>query len=546
MSSLLPLAATPEPLFLVSWIKPILLLALFAGWGRVVSRLDEDAAYFFLKRRLWGAIHMGTGAFALLIALGIPLFWVSAPLALLIMAGEVGAYVLVRNKMVSEKDRWTFDPASFMKTYEKRREAAVQAKAPVKLIGKDDKPLDIPVGDHPQAHAFQFFTETLEFAVPRSAQKVEFTVAKESAGLKVWLDGVEYPQKAPEPKLALEVINFLKQQTGMDVNEVRRKQTGKLWVQVEGYGRHLLEMTSIGTTRSISLTFELDPDRRGEIPFDFMGFSAEQKAEMKTLVNGLNRVVLVSTPPQQGSSTLLYGMVRMHDAYTNTLMVYERAKQVDIDGAKHVQYPEGGNEQINSTFRALLRAEPNVLILPGGVLDPAMARAILEDAENIRFYVPIPAKDTFAAVQAWQAACGDPKRSAQALAGVVSARLVRRLCHTCRVPYQPDAEALRKMNLNPEKIGTLYKASGKVLARNAEEMCPDCLGVGYKGRVAAYEVMVLDDTARQMLADNRMDELRAHLRKHKMKTLQDSALHHVGEGITDVREVTRVLSAQVS
>lgn len=532
--------------FLVSVYKPVFAFALFAGWAAVAGHLDKDAEFFYYKRRLWSGVHMGAAALALLLLGVVPIFFLGLFLAFLVLAGSAAMYVILRNQVVQAKERWTLDPKSFLRKYEKGKQEKVQQKALVKLLNRDEGFMDLPTGSDLQAKAFQIFTETMEFAVPRNAQRVEFTVSKETADLRVWLDGVEYPQQAPEPKLALEVIGFLKEKSGMDVSETRRKQTGKLFVQVEGYGRHQLQVTSIGTTRSLSLTFEINPDKRSEIAFDFMGYSPDQKAALDALAQARARVVLIAVPPMQGGSAVLNGLIKKHDAYTRTIMIYERTQQIELDGAKHVRYPDNGtNEQINQEFARLLRAEPDVLVLPNGVLDPAMARAIVGEAENIRFYIPIAAKDTFSALQAWQSACGDAKQSAQAVAGVISARLVRRLCHTCRVSYQPDADALRKINLTLPQDGVLYKASGKVMVRDHEKSCPDCLGIGYKGRVGSYEVLALDDASRALLAGGRHDELRVHLRKAKMKTLQEAALVHVAAGITDVREVTRVLNATV-
>lgn len=542
----MPLSAAiaPHPEILVSVFKPLLAMAVFAAWAAAAGHVDKDAEFFYFHRRMWGGIHMGAVALALFLLCLVPLFAVGFLLALLVLGMDIGAYVFLRNKRVMPEQRWTWDYRSVLKKYENIKQEKIKEKASVKLMGKDEQVMDIPAGSELQIRAFKVFTETMEFAVPRNAQKVEFTVSKEAAELRVWLDGVEYPQQAPEPKLALEVINFLKVQSGMDVNEVRRKQTGKMFVQVEGHGRQQLQVTSIGTTRSISLTFEINVEKRSEVPFDFLGYTPDQRDAVLGLIGAPGRVVLVSVPPLNGGTTVLYSLVKKHDAYTNTIMVYERSSGVEVEGGKHVKYPETGtNEQINGVFSSLLRSEPNVMVLPNGVLDPAMARSILSEAPTVRFYVPVPAKDTFAALQAWQAACGDAKSSAEAVAGAISGQLLRRLCHTCRVSYQPDPEAMRKINLILPQDGVLYKASGKVQNRGNEQACPDCLGVGYKGRIGAYEVLALDDAGRSLLAAGRHDELRVYLRKSKMKTLQEAALAHVAAGITDVREVTRVLNA---
>jgi type II secretory ATPase GspE/PulE/Tfp pilus assembly ATPase PilB-like protein len=90
----------------------------------------------------------------------------------------------------------------------------------------------------------------------------------------------------------------------------------------------------------------------------------------------------------------------------------------------------------------------------------------------------------------------------------------------------------------------MYKHSGKVLVRDVEQPCPACLGLGYRGRTAVFEIMALDDQARALIAQNQMEALRTHLRKHKMLWLQEAGLFKAVEGATSIAEVTRVLAGK--
>ncbi|MEO1237933.1 MAG: hypothetical protein AAFX76_14205, partial [Planctomycetota bacterium] len=97
---------------------------------------------------------------------------------------------------------------------------------------------------------------------------------------------------------------------------------------------------------------------------------------------------------------------------------------------------------------------------------------------------------------------------------------------------------------SPDRVGELYRSSGKVLAKDKEILCPDCHGLGYRGRVAVFELMLIDDQAARYIAADEIDSLRLHLRKQKMLYLQESALTKVVDGITDIKEVTRVMSGK--
>src|SRR5690606_11908361 len=133
--------------------------------------------------------------------------------------------------------------------------------------------------------------------------------------------------------------------------------------------------------------------------------------------------------------------------------------------------------------------------------------------EDVRFYIGMTQGDTVTALRTWKKIVGEPHTATEHLGAVLAQRLVRRLCQTCRIAFTPDAEALRKLNLPVDKVSQLYKSSGKVQVRkDREEPCPTCFGIGYRGRVAIFEVMVLDPAARKLAAESNYDQLRAHLR----------------------------------
>jgi type II secretory ATPase GspE/PulE/Tfp pilus assembly ATPase PilB-like protein len=125
---------------------------------------------------------------------------------------------------------------------------------------------------------------------------------------------------------------------------------------------------------------------------------------------------------------------------------------------------------------------------------------------------------------------------------VLAQRLVRKLCLSCRAPFTPDPAALKKLNLPADRVGQLYRETGQVMIKDKPQQCPACMGMGFRGRVAVFETMVLDDEARKLIAAGQLDALRAHLRKQRMLWLQEAALARVVEGVTSIGEVQRALA----
>jgi len=533
-----------QPVFLMSIAKPILVLAVLGPWAWIVGRLDKDAGYFFLKREPWALIHIAAGIVAFGLMLVIPIFWIGWPLAMLILAGEIFGYVAYRNKQVPDGKKWdgkTF--ANISKKMDDRKADKAQERAQIKLIGKDEKMLDVPHGNDPRTPAFELFENMLVFAIPRGADLLHITLASDKATFVARIDGVRYAQQAPEPQLCMQLIEYLKEHAGLDTADRRKKQTGKMWVELDG-GNHVLELTTAGSTKALTLTIEVDPQGRLNIPIEHLGLLPNQKEMVQQLVTETSKVVIFASPPRCGTTTSLYAFLQEHDPYTSSVMTFEESIAFEVEGVNHNTFQEGASpEQIVDQFASLLRTDPDVMVV-SRVINTDMAKLIAQTAEDTRFYLPLPAKDTLSALKTWIKIVGDKRLAAESAAAFISQRMVRRLCHTCRAPYQPDAAALKKLNLPASRVGQLHKASGKVMLKDRPAPCPDCHGLCFRGRVGVFEIMLVDKQSAGYIASGEGERLLAHLRKQRMVYLQEAALSKVVEGISDIKEVTRVMGEQ--
>ncbi|MGB0767888.1 MAG: ATPase, T2SS/T4P/T4SS family [Phycisphaeraceae bacterium] len=533
-----------EPLFLMSIAKPVLMLIVLGGWAWLVGRLDKDAGFYYAKQDKWGLAHLGAGLVGFAVMLIVPIFWVGLFLGVLILVGEASAYVAYRNKVVPEDQRW--NPKDIVdqlsQRHEVERAARAQRQAKVNLIDSAGATMEVPHGDDPRTSAFELFQDMLVFAVPRKADRIEITVDAEKASFVVRIDGVRYAQPAPDRDLCVQLIDYLKENAGMDLAERRRKQAGKLAVEVEGYDQHTINLTTAGSTRALQLVIEFDLGDRHDIPLDELGLMPRQLKVLQELGQELSKVVIFASPPGTGATTTMYTMLGDHDPYTSSVMTFENKTPTVLEGVNHNLVPDGASkEKVYEAFSSHLRTDPNVMLVEQ-VVNTDMAKLIAQSAEDTRFYLPLPANDTRSALKLWIKIVGDQRLAAQSLGAIVSQRLTRRLCKTCRAPYQPDAAAMKKLNMTKENATHLYKVSGKIVVKDSESPCPDCHGLGYRGRVGVFEVMHVDREAASLIASGEGDRLKAHLRKQHMVYLQEAALSKVVEGVSDIKEVTRIMA----
>lgn len=533
-----------EPMVLMSIIKPVLMLVSLGGWAFLVGRLDKDAGFYYANQSQWGMAHMGVGALGFAVMLFVPIFWVGWFLGILILLGGSAGYIAYRNGKVPEEERWSpKDIVNEMsKKHERERGERAKAQAQAKFIDKSGAVMEVPHGEDPRTNAFELFQDMMVFAVPRGADRIDMTVDAEKASFVVRIDGVRFKQPAPDKDVCIKLIDYLKENAGMDLAERRRKQYGTLGIEVEGYDQHKLKLTTLGSTRSLQLVIEFDLENQHNKELDDLGLRPRQLEAIKNTIGGLTRVVIFANPPGVGTTTTMYAMMNKHDPYTSSVMTYERTSPFSMEGVNHNFIEDGAsNEQIVAQFASLMRTDPNVMLVEQ-LVSPEMAKLVAESAEDTRLYISLPAKDSFAALKLWIKVVGDKKLAAESLEMIVSQRLARRLCLTCRAPYQPDAAAMKKLNMSKEAATHLYKASGKVVVKEEQSPCQDCHGLGFKGRIGVFEVMPVDAEARKLIAAGEGERLKAHLRKQHMVYLQEAALAKVVEGVSDIKEVTRIMA----
>ncbi len=529
-----------QHVYLMSIVKPVFFILAVGGWAWVVAQLDKDAAFYYLKRHMFNLVQVGAAVLGFGVMLLVPIFWIGYPMGLLLLGGGIAGYVYYRNQQVPEAERWKLSLEGIRERRAAKKQEAMQRKATLVITTREGA-VPIPDPTDPDLPQYMALDELFNFALLRNAATLDLSVDAKQAKYRVTIDGVRYPQDAPEPAEAIKLIDYVKKVSGMDLEDRRKKQSAKMTVRVEGSGTHELELVSAGSTRGLQLHMRFDPTRHSEIPIGHLGLLPGQLESVRGLLHEPGKVVLVASAPHQGGYTTLYSLLREHDPYTASILTLEDDPLHELEGISHNTFPAGKPAaEFNDKLGALLRGDPNIVMV-GRLADPQTAKILAQSADEIRSYVPIAQEDTLAALRVWMKAVDDPRTVGEGLGAILAQRLVRRLCHTCRVAYSPDPAALKKLNLPADKVGELFRASGKVMDKDKEIVCPDCHGLGYRGRVGVFEVMIVDGPAAKYIAANELDTLRLHLRKQKMLYLQEAALAKVVDGTTDIKEVTRVM-----
>ncbi len=533
-------------LWLVSPYKPILTFIPFVAWAWVVATVyDKDAERFYLNRRAWNLAHLGVGVVALGAALFAPIFWIGWPIMLILLAVDLGVYVIYRNKSekVPEHQKWSLNLEDIKKRREQRDAQRRRASVSLEFRGPNGL-IEAPEKDSVEYELRASAEEIIQDAIAARAGRVELIPAKDPGTHQIVfiVDGVKQLGNTIASQQASAIIDFYKGASGLDVEDRRRRQRADLRMEREGSKRTLRIITQ-GGQGGQRMTILFDPEEQVQFKLENLGLLEPQMKEMQSIIKERKGAVLVCAPAMNGRTSTLYALVRAHDPYTSNVQTVEREAQASIEGVRHNIYdPMKESGEYATLARSILRRDPDVVAI-AELPDPATAVEVAKaDHDRIRTYVGVPAEGALVAIQAFLKAVGDNELAANALHGVTAQRLVRRLCQNCRVEYQPQPELLRKLGVGADKVQKLYKKGGQVLIKNKPETCPMCGGSGYLGQEGVFEVYRLEQEERGLIRAGDLMGLRAALRKKRLPSLQEAAVYKAVQGVTSVEEAARVTS----
>ncbi len=548
----IPGAATvlAEALFLMSPFKPVLYLLPFWGWAWVVSTIyDKDAARWYLKRRMWNFVHVAFGLAALLVILAPVTFWISWPVMIGLLVADLAAYWVARNAdaRVPEAMKWTLDIGKMLAARSEGKADKKKAKgagASAMVFKGPGGELPVPGKDTPEFELRMALEQLFGRMIDLRASQFDIAPLKPNVyGVAYMVDGVRTaPEAIPQPR-AVALIDTLKGVAKLDVNDRRRRLQGDIQLGMSGGNTIPARLTTAGASGGMKLSLLLDPAKQVSIKFDDLGLLPNQKEDMQTILS-TKGVVLVSAPPDNGRTTLLYALTRKHDAYTQNVQTIEFDIQASIEGVRQNLFdPQAEGAEFATTLRSILRRDPDVVTVCEVPDDATCAEAAKADTERARIYLGMKADNPLVAIQMFAKGVGKQETAAKVLSGLIGAKLVRRLCNNCKVPFQPKPEDLKKLGL-PAETKQLHRKGGQVMVKDKPEVCPVCGGTGYFGQVGIYAVHPIGAEERKLIAANELSQLRALLRQKKQQSLQSSGLQQVILGNTSVEEVLRVTAEQ--
>ena len=366
-------------------------------------------------------------------------------------------------------------------------------------------------------------------AIRNRASDIHFEPFENEYFMRYRIDGMLYEMLPPPKSIAMAIASRIKVMSNLDIAERRLPQDGRIELIVGGRPVDL-RVSVLPTMFGESVVMRvLD---RGNVSLDLerIGMREDDLQLFRQLIRRPNGIVIVTGPTGSGKTTSLYSALNELNEPDTKILTSEDPVEYDIDGLIQVQI----NEDIGLTFdrclRSFLRQDPDI-VLVGEIRDLQTAEIAVQAALTGHLvFTTVHTNDAPSVVARLLDLGLEPFLITATVEGVVAQRLVRCICSRCKETYVPDEAMLLELALTPEDVAS------RTFSRGVG--CDYCRGTGYSGRMAIFEIMLYDDRTRTLIMERKSTNmLREAARKRGMRTLRESGLLAIYDGLTTIEEV---------
>ncbi len=398
---------------------------------------------------------------------------------------------------------------------------------------EDERALELGFAGASDGPVVGLVNSILRRAVGDGASDVHVEPRAGETGVRHRVDGVLREMMAVPSGLQEGVVARIKVLADLDIAERRVPQDGRLSVKL-GSQRADLRVATLPTVYGEKVVLRLLDTSNVEVDLRRLGFEPGMLARYERIFRRPYGTVLVTGPTGCGKSTTLYATLGEIDSAEKNIVTVEDPVEYRMPGVNQVQVNPKVGLGFASGLRSILRADPDVVMI-GEIRDHETARTSIEAALTGHLVLAtLHTNDAPSAVARLTDMGVEPFLTASAVDCVIAQRLARRLCGHCKRPLQLDAAAVEGLDLPKETAAD---------ARFFEPVgCRKCGGIGYKGRVGVYEMMVLDATLRELVLRRvPAGELARAAEAGGMVRLREDGLKKAARGITTVEEVLRTV-----
>ena len=384
-----------------------------------------------------------------------------------------------------------------------------------------------------EAPTIRFVNSVIERAITERASDIHLEPQEGEMVVRMRIDGVLRRIFTVPANLQATVIARLKIMGGMNIAERKIPQDGRAMVTAKDKEIDL-RISSIPTIYGEKIVLRLLDKSSGHINRKTIGLEGEDEKKYDRLLKNSSGVILIVGPTGSGKSTTMCAMIQELCNEQTNIMTLEDPVEYNIPGANQCQINEKTGMTFAAGLRSILRQDPDVISV-GEIRDGETASIAVRAAITGHLVIStLHTNDAVSTISRLVDIGVEPYMISSALRGVVSQRLVRKICPQCRKAYTPTEEEKRMVGIAENEDVTFYKGEG----------CQECGRTGYRGRRGVFEILTLDAALRREVANNASsEELTKTALENGFVTMKDNCRRLVLEGVTSVAEAAKAINS---
>ena len=372
--------------------------------------------------------------------------------------------------------------------------------------------------------------QLLTIAVQQRASDIHIDPHEDKVVIRYRVDGVLKTERTLSKNMQNVLTARIKIMSKLDITDTRIQQDGRIKKTIDFHPVDL-RISTLPTIYGEKIVMRILDLGSALADINKLGFNKLNYQRFLELIERPNGIVLITGPTGSGKSTTLYAALNRLNREDTNIITVEDPVEYQLAGINQVQV----NSNVGMTFakglRAILRQDPNIVMV-GEIRDQETAEiAIRASLTGHLVLSTLHTNDAILTITRLIDMGVEPFLVASSVAGVVSQRLVRRICRDCIEELPPTKSEIDIFQRRGIKIDKVYKGRG----------CGRCNMTGYKGRMAVHELLTIDDPTRRLIMNHEpMSKIREQAIRNKMIFLLDDGLLKVKQGLTTTEEILKI------
>nr|WP_105253596.1 type II secretion system ATPase GspE [Pseudoalteromonas sp. T1lg75] len=385
------------------------------------------------------------------------------------------------------------------------------------LAGDDDAPI------------IKLINAMLGEAIKEGASDIHIETFEQDLVIRFRVDGVLKEVLKPNRKLSSLLVSRIKVMAKLDIAEKRVPQDGRISLRIAGRAVDV-RVSTMPSSFGERVVLRLLDKNNARLNLHDLGMTERNQELFAELIRKPHGIILVTGPTGSGKSTTLYAGMSAINSKDRNILTVEDPIEYEIPGIGQTQV----NPKVDMTFarglRAILRQDPDVVMV-GEIRDLETAQIAVQASLTGHLVLSTLHTNTAAgAITRMEDMGVESFLLSSSLLGVLSQRLVRTLCKSCKQPHQADANECQLLGVSAEQAPIIYRAVG----------CEECNYNGYKGRTGIHELLIVDDHIRELIHNGKGEQsVEKYIRQYS-PSIRGDGCTRVLAGKTTLEEVLRV------